>query len=248
MTPSKYKGSFKGRLRMALFLSIGILFLPALSHAQLNKVKSKLTGEPTSKEKQALSHEQIRHEVMRFGDEYILRLSNALKDIIELNDDPEIEKWAKRMMLSNGTSVFQIGAGDRPHINVLDMLVMVTLTRAEFANYWMGVYGEDIQPAVDVLELLEADIWEVVRPALTDEQASQLKNLLSKWIAENPNIRQTSFIRFREFTSFMEQKEESSQGPGSIFSLLYLDPLAGLDPTVRVIEESKLFGERLLTS
>ena len=54
-------------------------------------------------------------------------------------------------------------------------------------------------------------------------------------------------IRFREFVSGLEQNStQAATAPTSLFSLLYLDPLAGLDPTSAAIQETRELGERVM--
>ena len=52
---------------------------------------------------------------------------------------------------------------------------------------------------------------------------------------------------FAEFVSALgRMPSQSGTAPTSIFSLLYLDPLAGLDPTAAAIEETRELGERVM--
>lgn len=213
--------------------------------------KSRLLPGASQKAPDKLSSEQLRDEVIRFGDEYLVRLSNSMPDFESDGLDTGLRAWVRRSMLSNGTAVFDIGAGDRPFIGLLDLVVLVSLMRAEVENYWMPNYfGDKLVPVVQALEALEADIWKMADRALADLQVTELKNLIEQWIAQNPEVKNTSYIRFREFLDLVPDQEavkaKGKGSSGSIFSLLYLDPLAGLDPTVRAIEESKAFAERVM--
>ncbi len=71
--------------------------------------------------------------------------------------------------------------------------------------------------------------------------------MIAEWRAKNPGQRYVGPIRFREFVSALgKAPTPSSSAPTSIFSLLYLDPLAGLDPTAAAIQETRDLGERAM--
>jgi len=54
------------------------------------------------------------------------------------------------------------------------------------------------------------------------------------------------FVHFSEFAQAAGWSQEARSAPGSLFSLLGLDPLAGLDPAVRQIEQTRLLAERVI--
>jgi hypothetical protein len=73
-----------------------------------------------------------------------------------------------------------------------------------------------------------------------------LEAVIQAWLARNPDAHPTGHIPFDEFAR-EAGKYPLSQGPrrmGSIFGILFLDPLASLDPTRRAIESSKYLAER----
>ena len=86
------------------------------------------------------------------------------------------------------------------------------------------------------------------RAACSNRRKQQeLWDLINEWHAKNPNQRYVGQIRFREFVSALgRMPSQSATAPTSIFSLLYLDPLAGLDPTAAAIEETRELGERVM--
>jgi hypothetical protein len=68
---------------------------------------------------------------------------------------------------------------------------------------------------------------------------------LAEWRQINPTQRYVAGIRFREFAlSLGTAPEKTKSKPTSIFNLLFIDPMAGLDPTARAIEETRQSAER----
>jgi hypothetical protein len=95
---------------------------------------------------------------------------------------------------------------------------------------------------------LEAAAWELSAQILTPEQASDLRRLLVDWRASHPDSQIASFVRFQEFVSAAPGDSGKSKVklPSSLMGLVGLDPMAGLDPAVRQVEESRLLAERAL--
>lgn len=195
-----------------------------------------------------ITQDQLRSQVIRFVDEYTVHLGVALTELIGETPTPEDRHWARTMMLVNGSAGFTIASGDRPIVNLLDLVALISLTRMEMEDYWKpNRFGERLDPMIQVMREQEAAVWELAETVLSNENEVQLAALLKQWRLENPEMRYTAYIRFQEFALQIKQPvKNSGGGPSSLLGLLYLDPLAGLDPTVRAIEQSKILGERLM--
>jgi hypothetical protein len=94
---------------------------------------------------------------------------------------------------------------------------------------------------------LEKSAWALVGSFLTPEQVGELKSLVEEWRHANPNERNVTGARFREFALNLGKFSASGarQKPTSIFSMLYLDPFAGLDPTTVAIDQTRELAERM---
>ena len=70
---------------------------------------------------------------------------------------------------------------------------------------------------------------------LTEGQLAELRSVIEQWVKENPGQYYVSHVRFTDFATTKRMTADSPQAkaPGSVFGLLYLDPLAGLDPVAR---------------
>jgi hypothetical protein len=121
------------------------------------------------------------------------------------------------------------------------------MSRMVIEGYGIQTYGDTIMPLLDVQRNLETNAWMLAGGVLKPSQQQELRDLINEWRAKNPNQRYVGQIRFREFvTALGKMPSQSSTAPTSIFSLLYLDPLAGLDPTAAAIEETRELGERVM--
>ena len=184
---------------------------------------------------------------MRFADTYVAMVAQACDEVTANATNSDIRLAALRWKLGQASSAYTDATGQNPAVNVLDMLVLVTMARMVVEEYGVETYGDAILPLLDVQRDLEANAWTLAGGVLKPSQQQELRDLIQEWRAKNPHQRYIGPIRFREFVSALgETPTKTTSGPTSIFSLLYLDPLAGLDPTAAAIEETRELGERAM--
>jgi hypothetical protein len=138
-------------------------------------------------------------------------------------------------------------SGPNPVVNALDVLVLVTVSRMVMEDYAVEIYGTNALPVLEVHRQLETNVWEMSSAILKPEQQQELRNLIQDWRSKNPHLRYVGAVRFREFVAAMGKLPPPSKAKSSsVFSLLFLDPFAGLDPTAAAIEETRQLGERAM--
>jgi hypothetical protein len=94
---------------------------------------------------------------------------------------------------------------------------------------------------------MESTTWAQANNLLKPAQQQELRDLIQEWRRKNPKQIYIGPIRFREFVAALGRTPtQKTAGPSSIFSLLFLDPMAGLDPTAAAIEETRRLGERAM--
>jgi hypothetical protein len=114
-------------------------------------------------------------------------------------------------------------------------------------DYGVDTFGTNAMPLLEVQKQMEAKAWELASGALKPSQKRELENLILEWRRKNPHQLYVGAIRFVEFAAAAgQQPTAASTSSGSIFSLLFLDPFAGLDPTTAAIEEAQQLGERMM--
>ena len=189
----------------------------------------------------------LQLQVMRFADTYVATVAQACDDVTAEATNSDIRLAALRWKLGQASSAYTDATGQNPAVNVLDMLVLVTMARMVVEEYGVETYGDAILPLLDVQRNLEANAWTLAGGVLKPSQQQELRDLIQAWRAKNPHQRYVGPIRFREFVSGLGMTPtKATSAPTSIFSLLYLDPLAGLDPTAAAIEETRELGERAM--
>ena len=82
---------------------------------------------------------------------------------------------------------------------------------------------------------------------LDDPQLKELHDLIDQWRKDNPKQYYVGFVRLEDFGSYRQwQNAPQKAKPGSIFSLLYIDPLAGLDPVAAELRGFQSMTSRMI--
>ena len=189
----------------------------------------------------------LQLKVMRFADEYVASVAQASDILVRVAQTPESRLAGMRWKLSQATAAYTDASGINPVVNALDLLVLVTISRMVIEDYGVEKYGTNVLPLLQVHRQMEARAWDMVNGTLTTSQKTELQNLIQEWRRQNPHQRYVGEVRFIEFASALGKKPQASTtSPNSIFSLLFIDPFAGLDPTTAAIEEAQQFCERMM--
>ena len=204
---------------------------------------TQLTNMPTG----PVTLQVLQAQVMRFADTYVATVAQACDDSLLTATNAEMRLSLLRWKLGQATSAYTDATGQNPAVNALDLLVLASMARIVVEDYGVNTYGDRIQLLLAAQCKLETNVWTLARGMLKPSQEQELKDLIMEWRAKNPNQRYIGPIRFSEFvTALGKAPTQATAGPTSIFSLLYLDPLAGLDPTAAAIQETRELGERAM--
>jgi hypothetical protein len=190
----------------------------------------------------------LQLQVMRFADIYVAMISQACDDIAAATTNSDIRLAALRWKLQQATAAYNNATGQNPSVDALDMLVLVTMSRNVVQDYYVPKYGEAVvRPLLNAHISMETNAWGMAEGFLAPSQEIELKNLIQEWRRKNPYQTEVGPIRFREFAIALgAAPPQARTRPSSIFSLLYLNPLAGLDPTTAAIEGMRQLGERTI--
>jgi hypothetical protein len=189
----------------------------------------------------------LQAEVLRSADTYVAMVAQSCDDLSAKTTNAAVRLAALRWKLSQATAAFNDATGDNPSVNALDLLVLVTMARNVVEDYGVKTYGDAALPLLDTQRKLESNAWSMAKSVLKPSQEQELKNMIQEWRQKNPDQRDVGPIRFREFAAALGRTpKQSSVAPTSIFSLLYIDPLSGLDPTTAAIEGIRELGERAM--
>jgi cytochrome c556 len=174
---------------------------------------------------------------MVFGIDKLRRGTNVL-------DTADILRWK----ITLATATCSIATGPKPVANLLDMVIFVTVTRMALEDHWQPkVFGESARPLLESAQNSEAEIWLIAGGVLRPEQQTELRRAIEVWYAGNPLPESVTAARALGFASQVAEADKAAAAkPGSVFSLLGVDPLAGMDPAVRELAQTRMLAERAL--
>ena len=228
--------------RITLFL----LFLIALTPGcgLLRAPEKVVTAVTKSKQPDPLD---LQLQLQRYTDDYLARADEALDEYAHEVGTESAQIQAMRFKLIGGSSVVGIVSGPNPNVNLLDLVSVTVLTRKTIEDYWIKTTnGPAFRPWLEVSRVLETNVWLVAGRALQTNQVEELRKGIDLWYARTPETRTAFFARPHEFGSMVRTENEKNAGAGSVFSLVSLDPTAGLDPAVREVTRTRLFAERAM--
>ena len=193
---------------------------------------------------QVLEHLQL--STMRYSDQYRTRVVDGINSFQAGAVTPEERLTAQNWKLIQVEAVYTFAGGPNPALNVLDIVVLATLSRMVIDDAW-SQYGERIQLLRKTHQDLERSAWELAKPLLSDAQSAQLRDIITRWRERNPAVLSVGAIHFIDFAkSIGEPRPGEASRAGSIFSIVELNPFAHLDPAIQEITQTRQLAERAI--
>jgi hypothetical protein len=186
-------------LAILLVTIIGCASMPVRSDSEFIEVTS-IRGRTSDTD--VITARELSDNVVTYAKHYIAIVEPAYNELIKQADTPQARFAAQQRKIDEITSVFAIATGPDPKVNFLDMVVFVSLGMAEFEEYWMPQYFNN--QADDLLQRfrkLENEIWELAARVLTTEHQQDLRVLIQEWHKNNPDLRFTHHIRFKDLAT-----------------------------------------------
>jgi hypothetical protein len=203
---------------------------------------------PSSRKAEEAKSQLVQRQArnLRFADEYVGRLIEAVRDVEPQVSDP-VQRYAlSGWLLEQANGAYIDASGESPFVSSLDLVTLATLSRM-VVEETVGVrLPNQAAELVTVQRELEVVAWQLVEDTLSPAQQQQLRDLFVAWQKQNPDVVNVPFIRFQSFVSHMREQASSDTAllSGGLMGLIGLDPMAGLDPAVRQVEQSRLLAER----
>jgi hypothetical protein len=208
-------------------------------------VVRKLT--PGSQRPQGIPPAVLQVELQRIADEVVGRTLSAMDDYARIIGTDEARRQVLRWRVSMGAAVVTIVTGPNPQVNLLDFLALTTVTRIALEEIWVNTTdGPAFEPWLAASRGLEASAWELTEGVFTTEQQQEIRDAIRRWWDSNPETQLTFFVRPGEFSRIIAHTANDNARPGSVWSVVGLDPTVGLDPAVREVTQTRLFAERAL--
>ncbi|HEY1923071.1 MAG TPA: hypothetical protein VGG44_10015 [Tepidisphaeraceae bacterium] len=195
-----------------------------------------------------LKSDEIDAHVRGFSDAFMSRVALPYDQLISSGKTPEVRSWALKSRFGQAVAVLSDATGPNPTVNLLDVVVLVTLKRISIEEYWIPhLLHDDGNDLLAAYRQSETEVWNLAARIFTSQQIVDLHRAIAEWRNDNPN---SYYVGFIKFTDFLEGSSTSSKHamsmPSSLLGLLYIDPLAGLDPVTQEARGFRVLAERLM--
>jgi len=179
--------------------------------------------------------DQLRRYADRFYTRVVLATNTVANEASTSAEELLMHQWKSVSVMT----IVELAIGPNAVTNLLDMIVLTTLTRQTLEGYWMPeVFGEQGQPLLDAYLVLEEDISTIADRVLTPEQQDDLTSLLADWSRDNPDQIYPWYVRLNEFSGQRAASLQDAQQSGGLLSTVR--------QTREAVEEVQAFGERIL--
>ena len=232
----------KIRQRAAAWLVLLLSASIALSGCGLWR---KISGEERRAKEAAAEVSEMRQRCERYADSYAGRVLQSVAGVLHGTSDPHVYDQLTAFQLTQVNAAYTIATGESPLACALDFVVLATLSRLVVEE---SAAESGSLRAAELNKLyrdIEADAWDNAAKVLTPEQIEELRQIIVDWRLRNPDVRLVGFVRFSNFARAAGWTTGDGSS-GSLLSLIGIDPLEGLDPAVRQIEQSRLLAERAI--
>lgn len=229
------------RLAIIVALAGGV----ACSHLPFVK-KTQAPANIAAEGRAPLTVPELQFENLRFADNYTDSVAHATDRVAKEIGTREAQVEALKWKLEQATAAYVDATGPNPLWNTLDLVGLATVSRMVIEDAKSReIFGGNLDALLETHRSLEASAWGLADQFLEPSEHRELADLFAEWRKQNPNERSVSGVHFREFAVALgKASSPGSVKPSSIFSLLYLDPFAGLDPTTIAIEQSRELASR----
>jgi hypothetical protein len=186
---------------------------------------------------------RIQAEVMSFADVYVGAVLDATSRVPPTTQANQIR--VLDFEVRQATAAYEIASGGNPIADLIDMVVVVTATRAVVeARLGEGMFGAGGPGLSTVLQRLETKIWTLAGQIVTDDQGKKLHQFIETWLARNPEVRDVSSIRLADLSAMPGSSTSGLGTPTDVLRSMGLDPFSGIDPAVEEVQRSRLLAER----
>ena len=189
----------------------------------------------------------LQGELLRFSDSFHSSILYAVNRLRHGSREIDPRKLLS-VELHFSQNVLAAATGANPFANLLDLIVIVTLTRLSVQDHWLPeVFGESARPLLDACLEQEREAWRIATQVLTSRDRKEFRRAIGQWRQRNPDIRSLEELRVTGFVAEIARFAKTDDSSGeSVFDMLHIDPLAALDPAAREIAQTRYFGERAL--
>jgi len=189
---------------------------------------------------------QMQGDLMNFADDLITSVADVYGDIEKRATDPKKMSFVQMQKIEIASSALENAVNVHTFAGLMDTVVLITLMRGGNEDPSVAAaLGEDYPAVMNMLTSQQETAWKLAARYLPSDDLLELRAAIRKWRDDNPQQRYVAHVHLIDFLISDSSYQGRSRNPGSIFSLLFIDPLSQLDPAVRELQQSRDTAERM---
>ncbi len=205
---------------------------------------------PENRKEEARASEllQLQARNMRYADMYVGTLVETTAHQEGADSDPAQRYALSGWILDQANTAYTDASADNAVLGTLDLVTLAVLSRMMVETNGPARFPDQAAAMLAVHRDLEEAAWKLAAQVLTPAQMEDMRRVLADWREKHPDSQIAPFVRFQEFLSEVQTGGSKTRvsAPSSLIGIVGLDPMAGLDPAVRQVEQSRLLAERAL--
>jgi hypothetical protein len=193
--------------------------------------------EDKDKSTSVITEAELQSQLMSFADRFTSIISTAVHEYNTLSPPSESRLPVMRSAIYARAAAYIIAAESDPDVALLDMVVMVTLGRMIYEEYWQKEFGNQVEPVLNGFRKAEEDIWQIVDEVIKSDQQKELYALILEWRQNHPEVLFFTDIRFSDFAAKRRKSKLSKTQKESGL-------VKSVDAATQQVEEIRLQAER----
>lgn len=192
----------------------------------------------------AAAPDVVQGRLMRFADLFALEIEASAEAFAKQVGTPEAHIQALTWRIDYSNLMWRLASGPRAYSSLFDGLVAVSLLRRAHETHWREQWGEADQPMVDTLRGLEQRLWNLAGEVLPPDFLAEVKGIVTTWMESEPSSRVDEIALLPSFLDLAGSDKAEGGLVNDLTNLVRVDPLAGLEPAVREVEQVRQMAER----
>jgi hypothetical protein len=192
------------------------------------------------------SAEALLSDLMRYADLVVERVDEASRSFEQDAGTREAELLAARWRIETQRIVTQLATGPNSLSGLLDVVTYVMIFGWLVEDQFQAELGPASASLRTAFEQSQQDGWSLLERHLPAAEFAGARALVDEWRTAHPRLEREILLEFPSFTALASERRAEAGASASLLGLVGLDPLSGLEPAARQIEEARLFGLRAL--
>ncbi len=152
-----------------------------------------------------LTEVELQSELMAYADRFASISAQAIDDFLRSGPTPEARFAVLGDAVYSASAAYTIAADANPEAALLDLVVLATLERLVFEQYWRPRLGPSVDTVTKAFGKLEGDAWQFAAKVLTTPQQQELRDMIKAFRRDNPEVSTVSHIRLADLPAMRKQ-------------------------------------------